>query len=683
MAVHIYDALEHADQIRVLELQPSDDGNRDLYTEFSLLRLGELDSCDGYEALSYTWGEPVFSRTLHVAGGKSIAITENLYTAITTFRYARRPRRLWIDAVCINQKDDAEKSAQVKLMPRIYRCSARVLAWIGESTEESEAAFGLFKQLARYISDLGIYSRMDHFVTSTKTNSSCIAVMGADESGRAALEETVWGGKFVSIGLHDLQVFPLVELQEGARRVKSSSRNFMEAAMDPACLFLYNKPWFSRVWICQEAVLAPVLVLCCGKSQLEWEIFASAVFITSLAGLEPGGAFNRSFRLALDLVHLRGRRQLHNPIAPHGALPAEFKHTDPSVYEPSHRSDTDEIEISATSKGSLKHWWTNVGVIGHQRMLSQLGVATQQVFEPDSYERIRDVHRLLQERQCSDDRDRVYGAFGLYPWELGSSFQPDYSLSVHDVYIAWTREMLLAGKIDVLTDAGLWNRFEADWNLSHSDALPSWVPEHRLRKLKTRDSLSWYQPTFSYMWESFNPHILLSTEASKRGRLRITAVVVGQVIALAHLAPILIRLDDFLAAGQYFASKMAAADMQAMDDRLFPHKLEKVRLAFYHLMRELADVRFGGKTSREMSAFESYAFFLVDSGHIGFLPFCPDPEGELLLVAFRGLPGPFVLGRVGKSADFRLMGPCYVEEMMDPRGYDFHETGVEKTFDLV
>ncbi|KAK3313615.1 hypothetical protein B0H66DRAFT_594479 [Apodospora peruviana] len=555
MAVYIYDALEHADQIRVLELQPSDNGNGHLHAGFCLLRLRETRQ--------WRWIRGLITHL----GGAGLP-SNSARRGWEKHRHHREPLYRNYD---ISLQDDAEKSAQVKLMSRIHRSSARVHAWIGESTEESEAAFCLFKQLAGYISDLGINSSMDHFVTSTKTNSSCIAVMGADESCQAALNETVWGERLVTIGVHDLQIFPLVELQERARRVKLSSRNFMEAAMDPACLFLYNKPWFSRVWICQEAVLAPVLVLCCGKSQLEWETFASAVFITSLAGLEPGGAFNWSFRLALDLVNLRGRRQLLTPIVPHdAALPAEFKHTDPSIYELSHRSDTDEAEISATSKESLKYWWTNLGVYRHQQMLSQLAVATQQVFEPDSYERIRHVHRLLQRRQCSDDRDRVDGVFGLYSREVGSSFQPDYSLSVRDMYIVWSHEMLMAGK--------------ADWNPSHNDALPSWVPEHRLRKLKTRDSLSWYQPTFSYMWESFSSHILLSTEASKRGRLRITAVVVGQAIALAHLAPILNRLDDFLAAGQYFASKMAAADMQTMDDRLFPHKLERVRLAFGHLM---------------------------------------------------------------------------------------------------
>jgi len=46
-------------------------------------------------------------------------VRPNLYTALCTFRLEDHPRMLWIDAICINQGDDAEKSTQVPLMRRI------------------------------------------------------------------------------------------------------------------------------------------------------------------------------------------------------------------------------------------------------------------------------------------------------------------------------------------------------------------------------------------------------------------------------------------------------------------------------------------------------------------------------------------------------------------------------------
>lgn len=46
-------------------------------------------------------------------------------------------RVLWVDAVCINQSDEVEKSNQVRLMTKIYRTTWRGLAWLGEFEEDA------------------------------------------------------------------------------------------------------------------------------------------------------------------------------------------------------------------------------------------------------------------------------------------------------------------------------------------------------------------------------------------------------------------------------------------------------------------------------------------------------------------------------------------------------------------
>jgi hypothetical protein len=38
---------------------------------------------------------------------------------------------LWVDAICINQKDDAERNAQVKRMADIYNRASNVCVWLG------------------------------------------------------------------------------------------------------------------------------------------------------------------------------------------------------------------------------------------------------------------------------------------------------------------------------------------------------------------------------------------------------------------------------------------------------------------------------------------------------------------------------------------------------------------------
>ena len=52
-----------------------------------------------------------------------------------------RPRPIWIDAVCINQNDDLEKSGQIPLMGEIYSKAAEVLVWLGSGSKEEQYAF--------------------------------------------------------------------------------------------------------------------------------------------------------------------------------------------------------------------------------------------------------------------------------------------------------------------------------------------------------------------------------------------------------------------------------------------------------------------------------------------------------------------------------------------------------------
>lgn len=45
---------------------------------------------------------------------------------------------IWIDAVCINQADDEERSSQVAIMDRIYYHASHLTVWLGEGPSECE-----------------------------------------------------------------------------------------------------------------------------------------------------------------------------------------------------------------------------------------------------------------------------------------------------------------------------------------------------------------------------------------------------------------------------------------------------------------------------------------------------------------------------------------------------------------
>ncbi|KAI1274584.1 heterokaryon incompatibility protein-domain-containing protein [Xylaria sp. FL0933] len=144
--------------IRVFELEAG---------KFSDPIVGRLvpQAIDGepYEAVSYVWGDTRKRHNITIDGA-TLSVTANLYGALTAFRHGPlsvsssssgssssdrsdlgtspgpapgQVRRLWADAVCINQEDLPERTSQVELMARIFAGARRVLAWLGwEEGEE-------------------------------------------------------------------------------------------------------------------------------------------------------------------------------------------------------------------------------------------------------------------------------------------------------------------------------------------------------------------------------------------------------------------------------------------------------------------------------------------------------------------------------------------------------------------
>jgi len=105
--------------------------------EYSLQDLGKRTHL--YEALSYTWGgeEKPCSITI---GEQNLDVTTNLYAALLCLLNRSLERIIWIDAICINQKNPEEQGQQVRLMAMIYSKAYRVLVWLGETTDDIEGA---------------------------------------------------------------------------------------------------------------------------------------------------------------------------------------------------------------------------------------------------------------------------------------------------------------------------------------------------------------------------------------------------------------------------------------------------------------------------------------------------------------------------------------------------------------
>jgi hypothetical protein len=92
-----------------------------------------------YEALSYTWGGDKKPCSITIKE-QNLDVTTNLYAALLRLRDRSLERILWIDAICINQKNPEEQGQQVQLMAMIYSKAHRVLVWLGETADNIEGA---------------------------------------------------------------------------------------------------------------------------------------------------------------------------------------------------------------------------------------------------------------------------------------------------------------------------------------------------------------------------------------------------------------------------------------------------------------------------------------------------------------------------------------------------------------
>ncbi|PQE05272.1 hypothetical protein CJF31_00008785 [Rutstroemia sp. NJR-2017a BVV2] len=131
------------DEIRILHLLPS----MDVDSEIQCKLTREKAKPWKYIALSYVWGDPIPAQPI-LLNGTTVYVTPNLSAALRQFRQSRRVLRLWVDALCINQNDDVEKSAVVTRMGEIYKNSLRVWMWLGIADCDSHLAM-------KWIEDIG------------------------------------------------------------------------------------------------------------------------------------------------------------------------------------------------------------------------------------------------------------------------------------------------------------------------------------------------------------------------------------------------------------------------------------------------------------------------------------------------------------------------------------------------
>jgi hypothetical protein len=140
-----YEALDETrSEIRIL--YPHTPAGSSIHKLEFKLRKVSLDDNPQYWAVSYVWGD-TGDRVPICVEGSVFLVTRNLAEALKRVRNLRTIKTmdagLWVDAVCINQADVAEKSWQVGMMARIYTQAYATHIWLGMGNHNMAVAMEL------------------------------------------------------------------------------------------------------------------------------------------------------------------------------------------------------------------------------------------------------------------------------------------------------------------------------------------------------------------------------------------------------------------------------------------------------------------------------------------------------------------------------------------------------------
>ncbi|CZR51400.1 uncharacterized protein PAC_01275 [Phialocephala subalpina] len=259
MEVYKYQPLSpERNEIRLLKLIPAPPRGEVVIEVFH----ADATSNPEYEALSYVWGAPDLTHEVCIRTSRNdilslnqrleklsfretrsklrvLPITRNLAKALSYLTLPDRPRILWIDAICINQTDEVEKSREVAKMGEIYGQASRVVVWLGEGQEDSSLAITTLKAIGESIE----YS--DDGSWEIKPGSEAYYLESELSNPRTA---------------------------RGKVLIWMAIRNFFQA------------PWFTRLWVFQEVGRASDTIFMVGAEQVrrhillgafEWVIYSS------------------------------------------------------------------------------------------------------------------------------------------------------------------------------------------------------------------------------------------------------------------------------------------------------------------------------------------------------------------------------------------------------------------------
>lgn len=364
-----------------------------------------------YKAISYAWGDPVNTEIVWVIQDDRqgwLKIPINLSHALHVLQHNTEDIFVWADSICINQKDNRDKTQQLSRIPDIYGMAEQVILWLGVEKDDSIQAHKIL-----------------HGLTHSELQLS-----------------------------HDTDLTSIVSL--------------------------FDRDYWSRLWVVQEILHAKNIVVQCGISRLSWNDYTSA---------------SRLFQSERDTL-------AKIPTLVHGS--SDFTR----LITSQHRLSSLQILVH--------HGPASISHIQNARELYS--------DDPEnSYIYFLHLLRVSRTKLASDPKDRVYGILGILPDKIRAELRVNYLLPVREIYVDVVEILFRSGNLDVICES-----IHFPPQISNTN-FPSWVPDwsydpmvRSLASLPLSFSASKGKtPSFSFHEERFG--------SRTRSKLLIAGVRIGTI----------------------------------------------------------------------------------------------------------------------------------------------------------
>jgi Heterokaryon incompatibility protein (HET) len=634
---YVYQPLDAPNAFRLLILYPG----RPCEPLGGTIQYSIIDGGRSYEAISYTWGDN-FKPCSILLDGRQMPLTQSLFNALVRLRYPNMDRKLWADGLCINQEDNKEKGFQVALMPKIYTYSRRVLVHLGMEADGSEHLPDLLEKLSK-----------------------------------------------VELARFKAKMSPEEYLSNGLPPPDSE-------AWKPLVAF-FRRPWFLRVWVIQEVVLARDIRFFCGDWELRWGLLSDlaerfdSVF-TNNRQLNGTIGFYKAQHAAMSCGLMLALHISRSAVADR----LEMLRRD-IEYSPSLSSDKSHIE-SLTTELAAKRDFVVQSCREHKNLYSALErtIFTFDGIKPSNTPIIK-LLGMFARNEATQLQDRLYALVGLAADINLEEFPPDYEETVDQTNARFGRKLVEKGQgLDLLFHA---TKYSIEiWNLS----LPSWTPDWAPHRPMARHwlKLGWAYHQCSGGFEGrVNSTAYVSLVDDVNNVIKVTGFCVDRLESVVKLFEDIsdYNLSNFAAASKRFFERcegLMNGDLYItgeswpevlcrtlIADRLNSRgyscsdvlqQYEEAKLIFSNPPQERRGKSMTSWGTDWFDLMPEYSFCKTTKGYACLIPESTSATDEVFM--FQGSDLPFVLRPFPTLPGYyRFVGGCYVHGLMEGEAWKLED----------